>query len=242
MVAVSALGAEEKRIRFAEVRERLARRGLVMPAAPAEADDDAPVREADALPSGFAALDGLLPGGFPRRAVTEIAGPAACGKTSLVVGALTAVTKARRFAAWIDPACEAYPPAFAQAGVELSRLLWVRAPANESLWAAEVLLQSGCFDVVVLDATPLAAPARGAEMVARERRTVVLRAAAETHGVALVVLVEEVALFGAGAPAAVRLRVERRAGGIDVELQRSRYGGAGRHATLAKDAARRGGQ
>ena len=228
-----ALDAEEKLARFAAVRELLARKGMVVPTGEADAGD-LPVREADALPTGDEGIDALLPGGFPRRAVTEIAGARACGKTSLVARAVARVTAGRRMAAWIDPLGEAYPPAFAQAGADLSRLLWVRAPIGESLWAAEVLLQSGCFDLVVLDATALPAPTRGAEAAAHERRTIVLRAAAETHGVALVALSQDRAIFGAGAPPALRLEVRRIAdGSIDVEVRRSRYGGSGRRGRVA---------
>src|SRR4051812_2739699 len=88
--AVAALDADEKLARFAAVRELLARKGMVVPTG-AEYGDE-PAREADALPTGDEALDALLPGGFPRRAVTEIAGSIACGKTSLVARAVAKVT------------------------------------------------------------------------------------------------------------------------------------------------------
>lgn len=242
MIAAPALEADGKRARFAAVRELLAAKGLLAPSWPTP-DDAGPVVEPDALPTGLPALDALLPGGFPRRAVSEVLGPAACGKTTLVAHAVAAVTRARRLAAWIDPRGEAYPPAFARAGVELPRLLWVRPngrpDVTQSLWAAEVLLQSAAFEVVVLDASGLvfepherggAGPKeRATARMALERRAVVLRTAAETAGVALVVLGER-GLPAPGAPPALTLEVAARTAHVHVRVARSRWGGAGREA------------
>ncbi|HUO51274.1 MAG TPA: hypothetical protein VMT93_02040 [Gemmatimonadaceae bacterium] len=265
MIAAPALEADGKRARFAAVRELLAAKGLLAPSWPTPEADAGPVVEPDALPTGLPALDRLLPGGFPRRAVSEVLGPVACGKTTLVAHAVAAVTRARRLAAWIDPRGEAYPPAFARAGVELSRLLWVRphgvrpgsTNARDALWAAEVLLQSAAFEVVVLDASGLtfephggrderggAGPKeRATARMALERRAVVLRTAAETAGVALVVLGER-GLPAPGAPPALTLEVEMRApqpppqsqshahACAHVRVARSRWGGAGREACV----------
>ena len=57
-------------------------------------------------------------------------------------------------AAWVDPHGRLYPPAAADHGVPLERLLVVRPPddgAGAWAWATEQLLRSGCFPLVVLD-------------------------------------------------------------------------------------------
>lgn len=235
--ALEAAADKQARLaRLAGVRALLARRGvLVSPPAVPEAEDDGLARtppDPGALPTGDASLDALLPGGFPRRAVSEVLGSAACGKTSLVLPALARVTRAGGWVAFVDPAAEAYPPAMADAGLVLARTLYVRPPAPSgdpaaALWAAEVLLHGGAFDAVVLDA--------GALVIARrqsnERKAVVLRAAAEASAAAFIVLGEE----PLGAPPALRLRVEarppREGGGevrrVCVILEKSRYGRCG---------------
>lgn len=210
-VLASAPEPEEKRARLAALRETLARKGLRVESA------DTPAAPA-ALATGWPEVDALLRGGLPRRAISEVLGPAAGGKTSLVVAALAGVTRAGALAAWIDASGEAYPPAFAAAGVALPRLLFVRPDTPErQLWAAEVLLQSGSFGAVVLDATALPPPPRAV----LDRRAPVLRGAAESHGTALVVLAE--APFGL--PHRLRLRVEPRPGSrLRVSLEKARTG------------------
>jgi len=234
MVAAAA-PALDKLARLAALRSELARRGVLVQVEPEQTGDGAPAApppvERDAIATGLAALDALLPGGFPRRALTELLGPPACGKTSLIAPALAAVTAGGALAAFVDPAGEAYPPAFARVGVALPRMLWVRPPAPEgdpvdAMWAAEVLLQSGCFELVVLDAGALdLRPSRALETRAR-----VLRAAAETHGAALVVVGDQ----PIGAPPALRLRVgaDRRATRVTVE--KSRWGRVGATASVAR--------
>lgn len=227
--------AADKQARLAAVRELLARRGVLVsaPAVPEGEEEEGLARtppDPGALATGDAALDALLPGGFPRRAVSEVLGSAACGKTSLALPALARVTRAGGWVAFVDPAAEAYPPAMADAGLVLARTLYVRPPAPSgdpaaALWAAEVLLHGGAFDAVVLDA--------GALVIARrqsnERKAVVLRAAAEASAAAFIVLGEE----PLGAPPALRLRVEARPprGGderrVRVTLEKSRYGRCG---------------
>lgn len=231
--------APDKQARLAAVRELLGRRGVLV-SAPAVADpeDEGLQRtppDRDALSTGHAALDALLPGGFPRRAVSEVLGSAACGKTSLVLSALARATRAGGWIAFVDPGAEAYPPAMATAGLVLARTLYVRPPAPSgdpaaALWAAEVLLHGGSFDAVVLDAGTLVIARRQSN----ERKAVVLRAAAEASGCALLVLGAE----PLGAPPALRLRVEARPareGGtrrVLVTLEKSRYGRCGAAAEL----------
>ena len=75
--------------------------------------------------TGIAEIDSLT-GGLPRGAVTEIFGAASSGRTSLLLSALTRATCRQEICALVD-ASDAFHPEFAAAaGVDLTRVLWVR--------------------------------------------------------------------------------------------------------------------
>ena len=77
-------------------------------------------------PTGVAAVDALLEGGFPIGAITELAGPESSGRTSLTLSFLARVTHEGRVAAWVDVSDAFDPESAAAAGVDLDRVLWVR--------------------------------------------------------------------------------------------------------------------
>lgn len=80
-------------------------------------------------PTGVAAVDDLLEGGLPIGAITEFVGPECSGRTSLALAFLAGITQAGSVVVWID-VCDALDPeCAASAGVDLSRLLWVRCGA-----------------------------------------------------------------------------------------------------------------
>ncbi|BDG07748.1 ImuA family protein [Anaeromyxobacter paludicola] len=191
--------------------------------------EDRPARRVGALGSGRPEIDELLGGGFPCGALSELAGGPASGKTAL---ALSTIATAGQASAWIDGRGELYPPAARALGVDLSRLLIVRpAPGDPvaPLWAAEALLASGAFAVVVMDLSPEpSAPRRGASPEAMLRR---LRAAAEKGGAVGLWLGPPEAPVRV--PATVRLelaggRARVGAGGIAGGLPPRGAGGAGR--------------
>jgi hypothetical protein len=105
------------------------------------------------VPSGVAQVDDLL-GGVPVPGIVELSGPDGSGRTriALAIAARSAVD--RRAVAWVDSVRRLYPPAVADHGVPLERLLVVRPPddgAGAWAWATEQLLRSGCFPLVVVD-------------------------------------------------------------------------------------------
>lgn len=112
------------------------------------------------LASGLAPLDALLGGGLRPGHCCELFGPLSGGRTSCAFALLAGATRAGRGTAWIEYA-EAFDPASAlAAGVDLERLLWVRAPGlRTALRAGERLLDSRALGLVVLDLTP-SRPAR----------------------------------------------------------------------------------
>src|SRR6202795_3420056 len=90
-----------------------------------------PASRLNALPapemvsSGIPQLD-LLTGGLARGCLTEICGAASSGRTSVLLFALARATQRGEVCALVD-ASDAFDPASAAAaGMEMSRLLWVR--------------------------------------------------------------------------------------------------------------------
>jgi len=84
-------------------------------------------------PTGIQPLDELVEGGLPVGAITELVGPDCSGRSSIALSFLAQVTQAARVCAWIDVSDSLDPESAAAAGVDLSRLLWVRCgvSANE---------------------------------------------------------------------------------------------------------------
>ena len=101
--------------------------------------------EPAALPSGFPALDAVLPGrGWPGAALTEIVlEREGIGEIRLMLPALMRLQAQGRDVVWIAPPHVPYAPALAAAGLDLARLLIVRcrSPADE-LWAYEQALHA----------------------------------------------------------------------------------------------------
>lgn len=113
-----------------------------------------------ALPTGFAVLDRALGvGGLPRGRITEIFGPANCGKTALALQAIAHGQRLGAAAAWID-AEHAFDPGFAtRLGVDLVRMP-VAEPtsAEEALDMTRRLAASGAIDLVVVDSAAALVP------------------------------------------------------------------------------------
>jgi len=114
------------------------------------------------LSSGWPALDELLGGGWPPGELTEIVGH---GRASLGLAAVRQAQSAGQPAAWVDGSASFCP---ATAGVDLQALTLVRpppalgrperpprsrrrGPAARALLAADLLLRSRAFGLLVLD-------------------------------------------------------------------------------------------
>lgn len=98
--------------------------------------------------SGLSALDALLGGGWPRGALSELAGGRSSGRTSLVLATVAAALGRGETAALVDAGGMLDARA---AGVPLGRLLWIRCKGEHALAAAEMVLGAGGFGLVVLD-------------------------------------------------------------------------------------------
>jgi hypothetical protein len=141
----------------------------------------------------------------PSGEVVEIVGRPSSGRTSLLLAWLAAATRAGALGALVD-ADEVFDPASAErAGVDLSRLLWVRAGGRRdlALRAADLLARCPGFALVALD---LGESAPRLDLAQAFR----LRLAVRRAGTTLVILAGR-RLAGAGATLAlrtVRRRVE----------------------------------
>lgn len=114
-----------------------------------------PVRR---LPTGVAPLDELLGGGLPRGHVSEIVGGPSSGRTALLHALLASATRRGEVAAVVDLADALDPPSLARAGVDLTRVLWVRPPSPQTaLKCAELILNAGGFGMVALDGLGMSA-------------------------------------------------------------------------------------
>jgi hypothetical protein len=88
----------------------------------------------EVAPTGIAALDEALQGGFPVGALTELVGMECAGRTGLALSFAAQATQAERVCAWVDVSNALCPESAVAAGVDLRRLLWVRCgvPAADS--------------------------------------------------------------------------------------------------------------
>lgn len=109
-------------------------------------------RPVEILPTGVNEIDALV-SGIPRGAITEIAGAASSGRTSLLLSALAAATRQEETCALVDcnDTFDLWSAKTAQ--VDLDRVLWVRCNnrLERAFKATDLLLQSGGFGLVVLN-------------------------------------------------------------------------------------------
>jgi recombination protein RecA len=134
------------------------------------------LRRATPEPWGLAALRGRL---------VEVSARGASATLTTAIGFVLEAQAAAEPVAWITPTTASfYPPDVADSGVDLEALVVVRAPdATAIARAAERLLRSGAFGLVVLDLgaqAELSMPIQG--------RLVTL---AQTHDAAIVCLTEK---------------------------------------------------
>jgi hypothetical protein len=119
-----------------------------------------------------AALDACLRGGLPRGQVSEITGPSSSGRTTLLLALVAAATRRGEVAAIVDTFDRLDVASTVAAGIEPTRLLWVRGQAIAGAPAAGVeraldrpqkaftlVLQAGGFGVVALDVADVPGPA-----------------------------------------------------------------------------------
>jgi hypothetical protein len=132
--------------------------------------------------------------------------------------------------AWVDARGTLHPPALAQAGVDLERLLVVRPEAERAVYAAERVLESGAFEIVAMS---------GLDRQLGPSRARRLQSAAEAEAATGLVLLDassEAQTAGARLTAAsLELRLARRGPGLLVSVERDRLGPSGRRTFIPLD-------
>jgi hypothetical protein len=103
------------------------------------------------LSTGIAEVDAIT-GGIPHGCLSEICGPGSSGKTSMLLAAMAAVTRREETCVLIDASDSFDPESAAAAGIDFSKLLWVRC--GESSSAAS--RQSSTSNVIADDRRPTA--------------------------------------------------------------------------------------
>lgn len=81
------------------------------------------------LPTAIAPLDAALRGGVPRGQLSEITGPRSSGRTTLLLQLMASLTARGEIVALVDTFDRLDVASAVAAGVDLSRLLWVRGQA-----------------------------------------------------------------------------------------------------------------
>jgi hypothetical protein len=168
-------------------------------------------------PMDVPSIDDCLHGGLPRGQLSELSGPCSSGRTTLLLQLMAAATRRGEIAAYVDTFDRLDVASAAAAGVDLDRLLWVRAqgsglrPQPDSSWALgpgpwgllldralkafNLVLQAGGFGIVALDLTE--APPRELRQIPFTTWPRVQRAI-EGSGTACVLLTKEPLARSAG--------------------------------------------
>ncbi|WP_169628116.1 translesion DNA synthesis-associated protein ImuA [Ferrimonas senticii] len=144
------------------------------------------------IATGFAALDKQLAGqGWPQVGVVELIGDT-LGVAALLQPLLNRQQQPDRWQLCVAPPAAPNGAGWAQAGIDLSRLLWVDTPCRkEQLWSIEHSLSSGRCSVVLAWLTELSAgEARRLQLAAQQGQCLLLlhlpkAALAQAHGVSL---------------------------------------------------------
>lgn len=109
-------------------------------------------------PTGIKGLDEILAGGLPQGQISEIVGPISSGKTGLLLRILSETSWRGERVAFVDPFHSFDPVSAAAAGLDLSRLLWVRSQRQtadnrlqQAFKATDILIRSETFCLVAMD-------------------------------------------------------------------------------------------
>jgi recombination protein RecA len=111
--------------------------------------------------TGLPQLDAALGGGLRRGHLSEIVGGRSSGRTTLLCRIFAEATARGEIVALVDTHDRFDPASADAAGVDLSRLLWIRdtGDAGRALKAMNLVMQAGGFGIVALDLADTRGPA-----------------------------------------------------------------------------------
>jgi hypothetical protein len=191
--------------------------------------------------TGLAPLDQRI-GGLPRGHLSEIVGPRSSGRTSVLLQAIAAATARGELVALVDALDMFDVASAAAAGIDLTRVLWIRGHVvvnpglcrdlnqramEQAVRALGLVLQAGNFGLVVLDLAD--APLDAVKRLPFTTWMRLQRLIEGSQTIGLLTAGEPVARSAAGL--SIRLQPSRRAGvrftgrlfdGLDVEIRLSR--------------------
>lgn len=125
------------------------------------------------LPSGFAEFDHIL-GGWPAQGLVALQSVPAIGELRLVLPLLVSLQQ-EGLLCFINPPQQLHAEPFLAAGLQLNKVLLLeKLTAADALWAAEQLLHSGLFRVVLLWQKSLSALAGRRLQLATEQQQALL--------------------------------------------------------------------
>jgi len=164
------------------------------------------------IPTGYPSLDTILPSkGWPPSTLIEMVTPKwGIGELQLLLPLMKQVTQQKRWILWISPPYIPYAPALASAGVDINHVMVVQPEASckDALWAVEKALQTESCALVL---TWLNWLPNGVI-----RRLQLAAASGNTLGV----LFRERNIKNS--PAALRLKLQPKTDGIDVQILKAR--------------------
>lgn len=103
--------------------------------------------------TGYPELDAILPGrGWPKNALVEMIAPRwGVGEMQLLLPLMKSATQDGRWVLLISPPFVPYAPALASAGVDINRVVVVRADSSckDALWSIEKALQNSACAMVL---------------------------------------------------------------------------------------------
>jgi hypothetical protein len=153
----------------------------------------------DRAATGVPAIDDGLQGGLRRGHLSEIVGRRSSGRTSVMLAAMRAAMARDELVSLIDTHDRFDPASASAAGLDLTRLLWIREAGDipRALKAMNLVLQAGGFGLVVFDLADAEGPAvRGLPFTTWFRLARVIEG---SPTVALVVASEHLARSSGGA-------------------------------------------
>jgi hypothetical protein len=177
-------------------------------------------------PSGWSALDDVLPGGgWPGGVIVELMPMATgIGELRFVLPTLARLSRAEQYVALVSPPHIPFAPALVQHGIVLERLVVIDARANEdTLWAFEQTLRCKSFGAVLAWCS-----------TAKDREVRRLQLAAESSG-SVGFLYRPPSAAIEPSPAAIRLRLQAHDQGLLVNVLKCRGARSGMTVTINAD-------